>query len=340
MKYIILITSIFLFINCDDKIAEKYEASTTESKALNYEDEKNHPGKKLMENNCYVCHNPTASEGDRIGPPMIAIKKHYKDKNTTKEDFVNEIIEWVREPSVEKSKMPGAVRRFNLMPYQSFPEEDVRKIANYIYDYEIEQPEWFKDHFQQGHGKGMGKGMRKGKGIGKGINHSKSNNAERAKERGLGYALSTKTLLGQNLMASIQKKGTLGALAFCNVNAQRLTDSMSRVHKATIRRVSDKARNSKNKANVVELQYLEKFKNQLADKKEVEPIIYKQGEDVHFYYPIITNTMCLQCHGGPNKEIKPLTLKKINELYPNDLAIGYSENEVRGIWSISFNEKE
>jgi hypothetical protein len=336
MKYLLLIISILLFTNCDNKNTAKHEVNAKGPRSLNFEDGTNHPGKELMENNCYICHNPTASEDERIAPPMIAVKKHYIDESTTKEDFINEITEWVRKPSEEKSKMPGAVRRFNLMPYQFFPEEDVIKIANYIYDYEIEEPEWFEDHFQQGHGKGKGKG----RGMRKGMNYTKSKNTESLEKRGLSYALSTKAVLGQNLMGIIQKKGALGALEFCNVNALTLTDSMSGVHKATIRRVSDKTRNSKNKANGIELQYLEKFKNQLADSKEVEPIIYKQGENIHFYYPIITNTMCLQCHGSPNKEIKPLTLKKINELYPNDLAIRYRENEVRGIWSISFNEKE
>jgi hypothetical protein len=27
------------------------------------------------------------------------------------------------------------------------------------------------------------------------------------------------------------------------------------------------------------------------------------------------------------------------KLYPKDLAIGYNENEVRGIWSITFDKK-
>lgn len=44
--------------------------------------------------------------------------------------------------------------------------------------------------------------------------------------------------------------------------------------------------------------------------------------------------MCLQCHG---KLMNPEVLKKIKELYPKDKAVGYSENEVRGIWSIDLD---
>ena len=32
------------------------------------------------------------------------------------------------------------------------------------------------------------------------------------------------------------------------------------------------------------------------------------------------------------------TLTHIKELYPKDLATGYSENQNRGIWSITFNK--
>lgn len=46
--------------------------------------------------------------------------------------------------------------------------------------------------------------------------------------------------------------------------------------------------------------------------------------------------MCLQCHGS-EKDIKPETLAKIKSLYPNDKAIGYQENEMRGLMVIKPN---
>lgn len=48
--------------------------------------------------------------------------------------------------------------------------------------------------------------------------------------------------------------------------------------------------------------------------------------------------MCLQCHGKPDEDIQKPTFKKIVNLYPKDKAIGYGINEVRGIWSITFNK--
>jgi hypothetical protein len=61
--------------------------------------------------------------------------------------------------------------------------------------------------------------------------------------------MKTKQELGKNLMQAIQTKGTAGALEFCNIKALPITDSMSNVLNASIKRVSDLERNPKNKAN-------------------------------------------------------------------------------------------
>jgi hypothetical protein len=48
--------------------------------------------------------------------------------------------------------------------------------------------------------------------------------------------------------------------------------------------------------------------------------------------------MCLQCHGKIETNIKPDILKSLTLLYPEDKAKGYSENQVRGIWNVSFKK--
>ena len=158
---------------------------------------------------------------------------------------------------------------------------------------------------------------------------------------GLKYAMTTKAQLGKNLMGTIQNKGTEEAVAFCNIRAFPLVDSMAVIQKATIKRVSDKPRNSNNTASMNEMSHITTFKNDLASGKKMKPIIESINNDsIQFYYPIITNKMCLQCHGEPNKDIKPAVLKKITDLYPTDKAIGYSENQVRGIWSVTMKNQE
>ena len=333
MRLLTLLIVISFIFSCKDSKRPSYSKKKIEAKT------QSHPGKKLMEANCYVCHSPSASEDNRIAPPMIAIKKRYSMGNTSKEAFINSIQDFIKNPIEDNAKMFGAVKRFGVMPKQGFPEETIKQIADYMYEFDIEKPEWFEDHYNEEHGNGGGNGN----GNGRNGKHKSKKTVDLEKlpynERGLKYALSTKAVLGKNLMGKIQKEGTLAALNFCNEKAYPLTDSMAVYHKATIKRVSDKPRNSKNKASLIEEGYINIFKEGIKLNKEPEPIVVESAENVNFYYPIKTNSMCLQCHGKPSTDIKANTLAQINKLYPKDLATGYSENQVRGIWSITFNKK-
>ncbi|WP_289044478.1 DUF3365 domain-containing protein [uncultured Olleya sp.] len=322
---------IVVFLGCKNTKSETYSVFDKQMEA------NKHPGKKLMEINCYTCHSPSASQSDRIGPPMIAIKKHYINENTTKTQFTADMQSWIKNPNAQDAKMYGAVKRFGVMPKQSFPEETIAKIAEYMFDYNIDQPEWFEKHYNEEKGdfKSNGKGKKST------IDQQQVENSIEElpyAERGLKYALTTKAVLGKNLMGTIQKKGTLEALAFCNEKAYPLTDSMSVVHNASIKRVSDKPRNQNNLANKKELTYINSFKNDIKNNTEPKPIVDVLEDKVQVYYPIKTNAMCLQCHGKPNQDIKRPTLKSLANLYPDDKAVGYDLNQVRGIWSISFDK--
>lgn len=324
MKKIVVFTAFLALFSCNKK-NENYKPVTEKDK-LEVSD--NLEGKKLMETHCYLCHSPSAAEEDgRIAPPMIAIKAHYIKEGTTKEDFVAAMKSFVENPTEDKVHLNGAFKRFGLMPKQAFPEGSIEKIAAFMYDYQIEEPTWFAEHWKS---KGNENWTQSGKKV------AESNKPKTIDEIGLEYALSTKKVLGKNLMGAIQKKGTLAALEFCNIKAMPLTDSMETKHNATIKRVSDKNRNPNNQANAEELKYIAQFKTELAAKKEIKPVVIEKGNKVQFYYPIETNTMCLQCHG---KQIKPDVQKQILKLYPKDLAVGYNESEVRGIWSITFDKK-
>ena len=327
MKKLLLVFTVLFFFSCNQK---KEEYIPFENEAVELETISNN-GKKMMETHCYVCHSPTAKENEgRIAPPMIAVKSRYLMEYDLKEDFVNAIVAFAENPNEDDTMMHGAVKKFGVMPKQVFPENTVAQIADFMFDYQIEEPTWFKEHWQ---GHGNDEWTQPGKKV---IVVEKQKSFE---EIGLEYALSTKKLLGQNLMGTIQKKGTLEALAFCNIQAMPLTDSMSVKYNATIKRVSDKNRNPNNKANAEELVYIAQFKKEMAANKESKPVVVDKGDKVQFYYPIPTNTMCLQCHGKP-ENIKPEVRAKTLKLYPQDLAVGYGENEVRGIWSITFDKKK
>ena len=324
-----------LLISCDDTKKQSYTHQTEIENERTAYTNNNHPGKKLMETLCYACHNPSASHDARIAPPMVAIKSHYLDDDMTKKEFGEAIWNFVKKPSKEKTKMRGAVRRFGVMPYQQFSQKDIELIADYMYEFKIEEPEWFKEHIQE-----KGHGNMKYRNDGKKA-HSESNQDEKKQtpaERGMNYALTTKKELAKNLLGTIQKKGTLEAVSFCNKKAYPLTDSMATAQNATIKRVSDKPRNTGNQATEKELKMIAHFKEAVAANTTYTPVTEIENGNVHFYAPITTNTMCLQCHGSPEKDINPNVLSKLLQLYPNDKATGYGVNEVRGIWSITFEE--
>ena len=164
----LLIVFAFIF-SCKDSSRPSYSNKKIDSSAKT----QTHAGKKLMETNCYVCHGPTAGEDNRIAPPMIAIKRRYSMSNTTKEAFINSMQNWIKNPTEDNAIMYGAVKRFGLMPKQGFPEETIKQIADYMFDFEIEKPVWFDEHYNEQHGNGNGKGNGMGKGKGMGMQNNK-----------------------------------------------------------------------------------------------------------------------------------------------------------------------
>ncbi len=289
-----------------------------------------HPGKKLMETHCYLCHSPHAPEHEgRVAPPMVAIKAHYLKDGVTQAQFAQDILNFLNAPDTSSARLKDEVRRYGLMPYQQYPPEVVQQITEYMYRYQIAEPAWFSASWEKKTGVPYRQpGM---------ADTSSTQTMLSPSDIGLNFALETKKVLGKNLMQAIQAKGTAYALAFCNTRAVPLTDSMAQHYQATIRRVSDKPRNPDNQADPEELKYIAMFKKQVAESREPLPIVLERNGIAKFYYPITTNTMCLQCHGKP-AELKPDVAQKIAKLYPTDKATGYSENEVRGIWSIQWRQ--
>jgi nitrate reductase cytochrome c-type subunit len=155
---------------------------------------------------------------------------------------------------------------------------------------------------------------------------------------GKNIAASTQAILGNNLMNAMAKGGPEYALEFCNSKAIPLTDSMAIVHKTAIKRVSDKARNSLNKANKLEKSIIVAIKEQLKNGETPKPEIREVKGKMVTYYPIVTNAMCLQCHGKVNETVQQKTFEKINDFYPNDKATGYTVNQLRGLWVVEMQK--
>lgn len=163
--------------------------------------------------------------------------------------------------------------------------------------------------------------------------------AERSdyKDKGMQLVSETQKNLGSNLVKAINEGGTIHALEFCNIKAYPLTDSMATALKAHITRVTDQPRNPDNAATERQLTYIRSAKQTLASGNNINPEISVVNGRVTGYYPIITNQMCMQCHGNEKGQIDENTLAKIKELYPNDLATGYEVGDLRGIWVVEMD---
>lgn len=321
MKRNIIIFSIFIVIivlsNCNTS------SENTDNLSLKINTDKYNEGLKIVNQNCITCHLPKADMDNRIAPPLIAVKQHYFKKGIKEAEFVENMSTFLMSPNIEHSKMPNAIEKFGLMPNLGMSKEQYEAVALYIFNAELEKPDWFEEH----HKKEMESMMK----------NSQEGTEDYLKE-GMNIALATKAVLGKNLLNAIQTKGTDKALDFCNEKAVLLTDSMANELGASIKRVSDNNRNPNNLANEQELEYIINAKAEIAENGKAVPKVFEKDGKMVGYYPITTNAMCLQCHGKIETDINEKTLAAINKHYPEDKATGYSSDQLRGIWVIEMTK--
>lgn len=151
--------------------------------------------------------------------------------------------------------------------------------------------------------------------------------------------ISFETISGE-LKQALADGGIEHALKYCNENAMPITDSLARAHQVSIKRVSNKNRNPHNKADSMEEFLIKGFGIELSEGKELIPKLVLKDDSVIYYKPIVTQALCLNCHGVPGKEITFSNDSLIQSLYPRDKAIGYQNNQLRGLWRIGFKKNK
>lgn len=145
--------------------------------------------------------------------------------------------------------------------------------------------------------------------------------------------------LSSVLKTEIQKGGTTHAISVCRDKAPAMAKALSEAKGVQIRRVSLKNRNPKAVPDAWEKTVLEEFDRQAAaggniDLLEKTGITQENGKTVYRYMKALpTQAACLQCHGDETK-IKAETRNRLQELYPDDKATGYSAGQIRGAITI------
>ena len=125
-------------------------------------------------------------------------------------------------------------------------------------------------------------------------------------------------LLSSNLQSALATGGVTNALPYCSLAASPLTASVGERYGVTLRRVTQRARNPKDKANSTEAEILDQYRIELSRSNALIPIVTNlQDSSLTFFAPIVlTNALCLKCHGEPGRDIAPITWKSSTDFTP------------------------
>jgi hypothetical protein len=126
-------------------------------------------------------------------------------------------------------------------------------------------------------------------------------------------------------------------LEVCNLQAGPIAQKNSISSGWDIGRTSLKVRNVSNTADKWELSTLLQFEKRKAAGESLKTMehaeLVKEGDKSVYRYmkPIPTAGICMQCHGVTlGDEVS----KKIQLLYPNDLATGFNVGDIRGAFTL------
>ncbi len=139
--HFILISCIVWGMACEPKAKQQAELSDNSE----FELSEVATARDNIETVCNMCHSPTAAPDKRLAPPLEIVKRNYLAATQSKEEFVDKVVQFILYPSAEQAMLHSDVEEFGVMDPVGFSEEDVRAIAIYIYENELEKPSWLKD---------------------------------------------------------------------------------------------------------------------------------------------------------------------------------------------------
>lgn len=157
--------------------------------------------------------------------------------------------------------------------------------------------------------------------------------------KGKEIAQATFKELSTNLMAQMKAGGPAQAIPFCKLQAAPITNALSNKYNVVIKRTSNKLRSCNNDPSERELEIMDTYEQLMLENKELTPIVeIDKNQKKHFYAPIKIQANCLTCHGKLNETLTVKTDSIIKSIYQFDIATGYNEGDLRGLWSITFNK--
>ncbi len=150
----------------------------------------------------------------------------------------------------------------------------------------------------------------------------------------------TQDTLKKELFVAIGSKGVANAVEYCKLNAHLITSIYKSENVNSVTRTALKFRNPQNAPDSLERSVLNEYESLKNNGEPLNPTVISDESGIHYFKPILINNTCLVCHGSPGKELNNQVYEQIKNNYPDDLATGFKEGDLRGMWHVVFNEKE
>jgi len=141
--------------------------------------------------------------------------------------------------------------------------------------------------------------------------------------------------LKPQLQDAMKTGGPVHAITVCSDLAPNIAQNLSRETGWTVTRVSLKPRNNSSAVpDAWEKKVLEQFDQRQADGESAEKMAFAEMVDGKFRFMKAQGVekVCLNCHAA---EIKPEVEAALKQNYPQDMARGYSEGQIRGAFSLT-----
>lgn len=144
-----------------------------------------------------------------------------------------------------------------------------------------------------------------------------------------------KDLLGA-LTAAMAAEGPQGAIGICSSIAPALAAQLSEESGASVRRTALRTRNPTARADATEQRVMEGWSAAPVDENgRPKRWTGKEKGEYRYMRAIPTMPRCLVCHG---ENIAPEVSAAIRARYPEDQATGFAPGQLRGAFSIRWDE--
>jgi mono/diheme cytochrome c family protein len=148
-----------------------------------------------------------------------------------------------------------------------------------------------------------------------------------AVERGDAVITAIRHALMGELTKEMRRGGPSVAIKTCHLEATAMAQQVARKHGVAAGRTSHRLRNPTNAPKAWAAPIVASHEGK--PMAGVDGFVVDLGDRVGLLRPIGFSAACAGCH-GPREGLAPDILKELQERYPSDQAVGFTEGDIRG----------